>query len=223
MRPPKGIRVSVPLSYEAIEERAAAWRAHLAPAVPVSQAVDALQFFDDLDRQPMVLPDRKLGEVTCEVSSRLPVELEAVTVYSAKRRRVRIILSEQTYAGLERGATRPRFTFFHELGHVILHTPELMRLQKLPHPEQVLARQTRWHRHYEDSEWQANAFAAAFLSPAEGLVSIEAAHHALTVFDVQQTFGVSAEAALRRLDNFTRRRSTLLRAARRGERRGRRA
>ena len=79
---------------------------------------------------------------------------------------------------------RSLFTFAHEFGHMILgHERTLNRDETLE------------HRAFEDSEWQANTFAAEFLMP---LPVIEAKDMRIPE-ELCEEFGVSFEAALWRL------------------------
>lgn len=75
-----------------------------------------------------------------------------------------------------------RFTLAHELGHYFLHSRQpipLTRMQSKP-----------MHRAFEDSEWQANAFAGELLVDSR-LVPI----HCSCPLDVARVFGVSLETA----------------------------
>ena len=68
-----------------------------------------------------------------------------------------IILRADTYDALcdvsDPKHCRARFTVAHEIGHLILHEGF------------ALARGAVRHKHYEDSEWQADTFAAELLMP----------------------------------------------------------
>jgi len=73
---------------------------------------------------------------------------------------------------------RARFTVAHEFGHLFLeHKP-------------VYSRRSGPHEIYEDSEWQANQFAAEFLMPVELVRQYCSGPH-----DIMTVFGVSWEAA----------------------------
>lgn len=211
---PKGIKVAVPRSYAKIEELAAFWRVGLLPDLAWTDGVDAHALFDALDRRPIRLPGGVPAQLSMEVQP-LPAALEAYTLYDSGRSRLRVVLSESTYASLEQGDPRAAFTLLHELGHVVMHKVELVKLQSMPHPERVLARQVATHKIYEDSEWQADAFASAFLMPALGLQRV-ADDGRITVAALQKRYQVSGQAAGCRISNFRSRRTALLGAARRG-------
>jgi Zn-dependent peptidase ImmA (M78 family) len=66
------------------------------------------------------------------------------------------------------------------------------------------------HRIFEDTEWQANAFAAAFLMPGAGLVELEARGITLTPQELVRRFNVSFDAARIRLDVYRARRTELI-------------
>jgi len=105
---------------------------------------------------------------------------EAVTVPE----RNEIIIRSDVYQALRRGEHRARFTVVHEIGHWFLH-----------HGVGLASNPTAGrHQFFEDSEWQADCFAAEFLMPA-GIV----ARGFFTGNAVSQEFGVSLEAAIIRL------------------------
>ncbi len=94
-----------------------------------------------------------------------------------------LFLTETTYKRLARGDGRALFTLSHELGHTFLHAGLA-----------VLHRELKGgavHKVYEDSEWQANVFAAEFCMP---LPEIQAKHLS-TADAIQRHFGVSFSAA----------------------------
>ncbi len=121
-----------------------------------------------------------------------------------------IQLSEEAYAGLENDLPRSRFSVCHEIAHVVLHYPELMKLSRIPHTHTALLRSSsRTHPVYFDTEWQANAFAAAFLMPAIALKEMENQGQ-LTSSSIQEEFVVSYSAALTRMGVYSGRRRLLL-------------
>lgn len=89
------------------------------------------------------------------------------------------------------GDPRARFTVVHELGHALLgHTRTINRavIESAP-------------RVYEDSEWQANQFAAEFLMPLDVIRRYELR----TAWAIELHFNVSAQAAQRRLSQLEKR------------------
>ena len=66
------------------------------------------------------------------------------------------------------------------------------------------------HQVWFDSDYQADAFTAAFLMPAEGIRLIEAtADHSPLVFAIKRHFGVSEKAAGIRLSNYQKHKTVL--------------
>ena len=105
---------------------------------------------------------------------------------------------------------RARFSLSHEVGHVVLHPGELIRLSRIPHREAALARgASAPYPVYQDTEWQANAFSAALLMPAQGLYALEQ-QGVLTSVTIQERFQVSSAAAAIRLKNYQQRSHELL-------------
>jgi len=86
-----------------------------------------------------IVPDHELGHA------------EATT--STTQRHIRI--SQSCYDAARAGQARYPFTLAHEVGHLLLHCRKQASLARGP----VKA--------YMDPEWQADAFAAAFLAPRE--------------------------------------------------------
>ncbi|UCV18636.1 ImmA/IrrE family metallo-endopeptidase [Ferribacterium limneticum] len=86
---------------------------------------------------------------------------------------------------------RARFTVFHELGHGLLgHRRTINRAQAVAKLKV-----------YEDSEWQANQFAAEFLMPLEVIQR----DGLTTAFEIQMHFDVSFQAAERRFNQLEKR------------------
>ena len=96
-----------------------------------------------------------------------------------------IYIRADVYDALVRGDLRARFTVVHEFAHWLLH------------PDLGLARSSpgSMHQFFEDSEWQADAFAAEFLMPADLLIK-----HCRTAVQVAALFGVSLDAAIIRVN-----------------------
>lgn len=93
-----------------------------------------------------------------------------------------IYLTEETYQKACINDPRTRFTIFHELGHLLLgHSRELHRadIKKNVKP-------------YQDSEWQADQFAAEMTMPLDIIYGSEL----FTVEKIKSQFGVSDSAAI---------------------------
>ena len=113
----------------------------------------------------MIVPDN---------ASELPGGVEAG--YDPEKRC--ILLRDSDYIALCHGAgCRSRFTFWHEFGHFFLNHRRVIGravANELP------------HSYEEDSEWQANTFAAEFLMPysvikREGLTTADQIMHRFKV------------------------------------------
>lgn len=90
---------------------------------------------------------------------------------------------ESVYMGARSGNPRDRFTLAHELGHLFLHQGVTAYARSEGAP----------HRPYEDSEWQANTYAAEFLMPLDEVKGMR------TSYQLMMSFNVSEMAAERRL------------------------
>jgi hypothetical protein len=102
----------------------------------------------------------------------------------------RIAIREDIYARACDNEGRDRFTLCHELGHIVLQ--HARSFEKSPVP-------VSW-KVYEDSEWQADAFAAELLMPLEHVINCA------TPGELALRCGVSVDAAItqRRLVNAER-------------------
>lgn len=81
---------------------------------------------------------------------------------------------------------RDNFTLAHEFGHLILHKGATSYAR---------GRAQRNHKVYEDSEWQADTFAAEFLMPFDKMAEIN------SVYELQRRYLVGYQAASIRLDS----------------------
>jgi hypothetical protein len=94
---------------------------------------------------------------------------------------------EKLFAG-GRKAHHARGTFMHELGHAILHVPQIRQRRALGHgmPRQMRVSEIKWYR---NAEWQAYAFGGCMLASRK---SIEAAE-LRTVSALALTFNTSED------------------------------
>lgn len=74
----------------------------------------------------------------------------------------RIDISSSTYNAAMDGDGRANFTLAHELGHLCLHRGISTSFSRASSASDPL---------YKDSEWQADAFSAAFLMPKEDVLN----------------------------------------------------
>mgnify|MGYP003606304241 CR=1 FL=1 len=91
-----------------------------------------------------------------------------------------IKIREDIYERAYNGEGRDRLTIAHELGHFLLHRPGKVSLARIPRGIAVPA--------YKDPEWQATAFAAELLMPANLIGG-------LSIYDISILCGVSLSAA----------------------------
>lgn len=102
-----------------------------------------------------------------------------------------IEISESTYEGVIRNDERARFTIFHELGHLLLgHSRSLHRDTVMSFPI------------WENSEWQADQFAAEILMPLDLIVE----KGLTTTRQLREQFRISHSAAHIRLTQLRGRR-----------------
>lgn len=182
-------------------------RALLAPGVALNEPAHGVRLFERIDAWNF---NTRGGFVPCTYAVKdLPFGTEGRTRFDREQNTFVLELDAHTYADLENEVGRARHTVFHELGHLILHADQLLRISAIPHQQAELARTNR-HAHYEDTEWQADSFAAAFAMPARGLAMVEALHGYLAPALVADAFSVSREAATNRIAVFTQRRTELL-------------
>lgn len=99
-----------------------------------------------------------------------------------------IEIREDIYLGACAEECMPRFTIVHEIGHILLH--DKIPLARYSHTQPS-------HRFYEDSEWQADRFAAEFLMPRH-LVR----QYCNSPDDIVRVFGVSLASANIRWSNI---------------------
>lgn len=94
-----------------------------------------------------------------------------------------IYIRSDVYENAFEGNPRSLFTIAHEIGHLLLH-----KKQNIDLAANSFARSTDRIPAYKDPEWQANAFAAELLAPANLVVG-------MTVDEVVDRFGVSLSCA----------------------------
>lgn len=209
MKAPGGVRAGVAHSYKSIERVARSVRCCLASEIPPTQAMPGLGLFESLYKFAIHVDGIQVPfEPAVEA---LQPGIEGATRYDRLRNRIVIALSEATYELLEQDNRRARFSLAHEIGHGALHYRTLMRVGSMSHQMVALYRgEALPHPKFEDTEWQANAFAAALLMPAAGLAAVEKEHGFLSYFLLTSQFKVSSEAAAYRIESFNNRREQLL-------------
>lgn len=189
-------------------------RLGMAPDVPLFEALPGAHLYDALDKEIVKAGGR---DVVLRTDTRvLPAGTLGETSFDRINDRLMLVLSEETYLGLERDEGRARFSFFHEVGHIALHSDLLLRLGQIHRAEAALQRASADpYPRYSDTEFQANYMAAALLMPAAALEHLsQGSSQILFASEVADRFKVSREAAELRLRNFYEKRPQLLRAVR---------
>jgi IrrE N-terminal-like domain len=173
------------------------------------EPVRGLEVFERLER----LRTGHNSEITTTyLVEPLAVGVEGETRYNRTAKLMEVVIPEATYSGLMRNEPRDAYTVGHETGHVVQHHGELQRLSRIPRPAAAALMRGEYAslKPFEDVEWQADAFAAAYLAPASGLRRLEAERGDLTVFNIMSRYGLSFRAANRRLLTYGRCRKSLL-------------
>jgi hypothetical protein len=202
-----GVRSDTKHSYRSLEHVAENVRQQL--RYPVNQGINALRLFEDLHQISITLGGGRVvplgyGVIRLEDS-------EGYTRYDPGKQKIEVLASERTYKMLENHHPRAGYFVGHELGHVVLHTDQLVRLAEMPSNQQAAFHRGHTdHKPYTDTEWQSNAFASAFLMPAVGLNQLEERFGHLTTTLLVSQFGVSVEAARYRIKLYQNRRNELL-------------
>lgn len=98
-----------------------------------------------------------------------------------------VLIRRDVYDGANQGVGRDRFTLAHELGHLLLHRGH--RYLERPAPNAPPR-----HAKFEDSEWQANAFASELLMP------VHVVRQCTTPEALARLAGVSVSAATVRFE-----------------------
>ena len=126
-----------------------------------------------------------------------------MTRWNSELHVVEVVLSGETYQLLQTDHVRARSTVAHELGHAYLHTDQIIRLAGMSLTSQVaFHRERNGHQACEDTEWQANAFAAAVLIPAEGIERLLNRYGRHRIVEIAENFGVSTESVQYRIQTF---------------------
>ena len=195
-------------SYRKLEKIAAYVRDQL--DCSPTEAINTLLLFDGLDIE---VQDGTGRDIPIRGSVIELKDSEGYTKYDRDRRVIEILASPKTYEWLEKGYPRGGYFVAHELGHCLLHTAQLVRLAQMPKAQLAAFHrggQEVAHEAYQDTEWQANAFAGALLMPARGLRILEQEHGELSPAIIAEHFHVSAEAAGYRLELYNDRKELLL-------------
>jgi len=89
-----------------------------------------------------------------------------------------LLISEATYNGACAGVPRDKFTIAHEIGHLLMHTPDRV----------IFARSANKIESFVDPEWQANTFAGELLVHTDSI-------NGLSIGDIANKYKVSFTVA----------------------------
>jgi len=141
----------------------------------------------------------RMGHFLDELSNKYNIVYDVLEPYEMPHREVEaccnpesleICIREDVYERACKDEPRARFTIIHEFGHLILgHRRTINR--EVPTTLET----------FEDSEWQANQFAAEFLMPLELMKK----HGLRKPEEIESFFNVSSIAAAKRLRQLTKR------------------
>ena len=155
-----------------------------AESVRQSFRLHDVRYFPVVDVVEKLLANR-FEEISFEICTRAEMDgAEGLTCPRGKFVRIR----EDVYDEACTGGVRARFTFAHELGHLLLHTDA----------ERPLARAlcTDHLKPFRSAEKQANRFASTLLMPARHISPLDSPE------DLMHRFGVSRPAAGYRLEDL---------------------
>ena len=204
-----GVRADRSHSYQSLEKIATNVRERL--NYSPTEAINTLMLFDGYDIQAR---DRTGHDIPIQGSVIELNDSEGYSKYDRDRGILEILASPETYVWLENGHPRGGYFVAHELGHCLLHTNQLVRLAQMPQAQQAAFHrggQVVAHKTFQDTEWQANAFAGALLMPAQGLLTLEREFDGLSPAIIAEHFHVSAQAASYRLGLYNARKQQLVR------------
>lgn len=204
----RGYRADSPRSHQSIEDISKLARTLLFPNCAPEQGLPSGVELLEAMETCKVKVEGQWYWVKTEVA-RMPSSVLAEARYLEDESSFIIRVSEATYEALIENNGRARFSVCHELGHIVLHDAQLIRLSHIPHVQAALQRAAApEHKVFWDTEWQADSFAASFLVPTDGLKALRSQRGGwLSSSAVSTTFGVSNESATIRISNFCRQES----------------
>lgn len=166
----RGHRVR-PLSVQAIRDKASQIRQVLSVVgAPPNGAIDVVAVTD------IYLP-KLMDDFSLDIVADGSMGADHARTYPDKNL---VQVQGSVYEGARHGHGRDRFTLAHELGHLFLHRGVTAFAR---------AAASSTHKPYEDSEWQADAFAAEFLMPFKEILQCSSAS------EIPYLYGVSSQAA----------------------------
>jgi hypothetical protein len=170
----------------------------------LTEPIIGLDFYDRIQQKYSVHLAGKNYGVGCSVVAELPAHREAQALFVPDSDDYEIVLTEQTYQGLENEDPRAKFTIVHEGAHIVLQAPLLQRLRLLDNNSLAALHAARPPAFF-DTEWQAYCLASAFLMPSLAIEDLrrETDKGLMYVISrIQKRCQVSLEAAQKRWANF---------------------
>lgn len=158
-----------------------------ADSVRNSFRLEEVPYFPVVDVVEKLLANR-FEEISFEICTH--AEMDGAEGLTCPRGRF-IRIREDVYDEACTGGVRARFTFAHELGHLLLHTDADKPLARAMSNERL--------KPFRSAEKQANRFASTLLMPSRHISILDSAE------DLMERFGVSRPAASYRLDDLAKR------------------
>jgi hypothetical protein len=168
--PPRGVKVAA-TSRAAVRDLTAALRGHFGEVRPY---IDVARFIE-----------HKLAAEFGLVFGTQPRSVLGDDEGRTYPDKLRLELRDDVYRALLNDDPRARFTAMHEVGHFFLHPGIPLRRSAT----------TATHAAFEDSEWQADCFAAEALMPVDHMLCMRYRTAAFAC----KLFGVSMKAAMIRI------------------------
>ncbi len=156
----------------------------VADSVRKSFRLTDVPYFPVVDVVEKLIANR-LEEISLEVCTYAEMDgAEGLTCPRGEFIRFRVDVYDEACTG----GVRARFTFAHELGHLLLHTDAEKPLARAPSSERL--------KPFRSAEKQANRFASTLLMPTRHIAPFDNPE------DLMQRFGVSRPAARFRIDDL---------------------
>lgn len=203
---PRGFDAGFSLDYASIEAIARNIRQALAPALKLHERFPMERVLNNIEDLKV-----KVGGKFVALGFAVSDDLFPEGQTQFKNGRVTITLRTDVYNAL-RSATpskkrsRALITAAHELAHAFVHGALLLKFSSIPHQDAVLlGRSLKEHAISRDSEWHADAIAAAIVSPAAGIALLG---RAPTSDQLRACFDLGFQCAEKRLEVYTQKLST---------------
>ncbi len=211
--PTRGILADRSYDQRELETKALEFRRAL--RYVVMDRIIGIELYDKIQEYRVTVESKSYRVVCC--FDAMIDDREAEARFNPKSHEYEIVLTPEAYARLERGIPRGTSTFLHECCHIFLHAALLKKMAERSVDSRALFQGGKPHKHYLDTEWQAEVLTSAIAMPAHGIrkleLELEEQGNILLPMPlaIQRHFGVSPEAAAHRWDLFKQKRGILLR------------